>query len=174
MDAFSFYIILNAFVSVKRFSPFFFSFFSIFKKDVPFPETRLPSPQAEGFLQRSRFPLRGSWLRQQTDEAASRPCHIFTAVMNASPPWPQSAHSRAKAQRSPSFNNAAAWRIGGRNDSRLASPEAAFPMFRSAPLEKTDHFPFFALRKNYKDFVNPLDFPEFSGRMMQEILPKLF
>ena len=117
MDAFSFYIILNAFVSVKRFSPFFFSFFSIFKKDVPFPETRLPSP---------------------------------------------------------AFNNAAAWRIGGRNDSRLASPEAAFPMFRFAPLEKTDHFPFFALRKNYKDFVNPLDFPEFSGKMMQEILTKLF
>ena len=33
---------------------------------------------------------------------------------------------------------------------------------------------FFALRKNYKDFVNPLDFPEFSGKMMQEILTKLF
>ena len=91
--------------------------------------------------------MRGSWLRQQTDEAASRPCHIFTAVMNVSPPWPQSTHSRAKAQRSPAFNNAAAWRIGGRNDSRLASPEAAFPMFRFAPLEKTDHFPFFCFAK---------------------------
>lgn len=171
MDAFSFYIILNAFVSVKRFSPFFFSFFSIFKKDVPFPETRLPSPQAEGFLQRSRFPLRGSWLRQQTDAAASRPCHIFTAVMNASPPWPQSAHSRAKAQRSPSFNNAAAWRIGGRND----SAGSRFPDVPVCPRSKKLTISrFFALRKNYKDFVNPLDFPEFSGRMMQEILPKLF
>ena len=51
------------------------------------------------------------------------------------------------------------------------------PLFQCSglpTLEKTDHFPFFTLRKNYKDFVNPLDFPEFSGKMMQEILPKLF
>ncbi len=33
---------------------------------------------------------------------------------------------------------------------------------------------FLLCEKNYKDFVNPLDFPEFSGKMMQEILPKLF
>ena len=86
--------------------------------------------------------MRGSWLRQQTDEAASRPCHIFTAVMNASPPWPQSAHSRAKAQRSPAFNNAAAWRIGGRND----SPHPTGNRFPTAAFKKLT-IPRFLLRE---------------------------
>ena len=129
------------------FRHFSFRFFQFSKKMFLFLKLGCLPRKRKTFCKGAASPLRGSWLRQQTDEAASRPCHIFTAVMNASPPWPQSAHSRAKAQRSPAFNNAAAWRIGGRNDSRLASPEAAFPMFRSAPLEKTDHFPFFCFAK---------------------------
>ena len=122
------------------------------------------------------FPLRGSCRRKPTDAVASRPRHNFTAVIiNELAP-----RGRNPPTAAPKFsvlpplmmhqNFSAALRIGCRND----SPHPTGNRFPTAAPEKLTIPRFFASRKNYKDFMNPLDFPKFSGRIMQEILPKIF
>ena len=166
MDAFSFYIILNAFASVKRFSPFSFAIFSILKKDGSFSLYAL-APW---------LPLERKLSRKPTDEGAPHPLRNFTAVIiNELAP-----RSRNPPTEAPKFSVlpplmmqqvfSAALRIGCRND----SPHPTGNRFPTAAPEKLTIPRFFASRKNYKDFMNPLDFPKFSGRMMQEILPKIF